>query len=204
MMDWPIVEIFESRQGEGFNTGRLATFIRLGRCNLNCPWCDTNYTQFTRMDAPTILAAIADLANRFFVITGGEPTIQPHLSEFVAILKQHYPKALVAIETNGLLEPPANIDYIATSPKRLYAKQYERRHLSHADEVRIVVDEPAAMAEFCVQIQQLIPATRYYLSPCETNGEFNLAETIAVLGALNEAGGQWLLSLQTHKLIGIH
>ncbi len=43
-----IVEIFESLQGEGFNTGMPAIFIRFGKCNLACTWCDTNYHQFKR------------------------------------------------------------------------------------------------------------------------------------------------------------
>lgn len=38
---FPIVEIFESLQGEGFNTGMPAIFVRFGKCNLTCPWCDT-------------------------------------------------------------------------------------------------------------------------------------------------------------------
>ncbi len=38
-----IVEIFESLQGEGWNTGMPAVFVRLGKCNLACGWCDTDY-----------------------------------------------------------------------------------------------------------------------------------------------------------------
>ena len=32
-----IVEIFESLQGEGFNTGMPSIFVRFGKCNLDCP-----------------------------------------------------------------------------------------------------------------------------------------------------------------------
>ena len=32
-----IVEIFETLQGEGFNTGMPSIFIRFGKCNLACP-----------------------------------------------------------------------------------------------------------------------------------------------------------------------
>jgi 7-carboxy-7-deazaguanine synthase len=39
-----VSEIFSSVQGEGINTGRPATFLRLAVCNLHCWYCDTKYT----------------------------------------------------------------------------------------------------------------------------------------------------------------
>ena len=40
-----VSEIFgPTFQGEGPFTGRAAVFLRLGRCNLDCKWCDTPYT----------------------------------------------------------------------------------------------------------------------------------------------------------------
>ena len=49
--EYAIVEIFESLQGEGLNTGMPAIFIRFGKCNLACPWCDTDYQTFSLMTA---------------------------------------------------------------------------------------------------------------------------------------------------------
>ena len=34
---YPVVEIFESLQGEGYNTGLDTVFLRFGKCNLKCP-----------------------------------------------------------------------------------------------------------------------------------------------------------------------
>ena len=45
--NYRIVEIFESLQGEGYNTGMPAIFLRFGKCNLSCKWCDTEYNNFT-------------------------------------------------------------------------------------------------------------------------------------------------------------
>ena len=38
-----IVELFQSLQGEGANSGRLMIFIRLTGCNLRCDFCDTAF-----------------------------------------------------------------------------------------------------------------------------------------------------------------
>ena len=74
-----IVEIFESLQGEGFNTGMPAIFIRFGKCNLACPWCDTNYHQFKRWSLSQILNKVRSFSAKNIIITGGEPTIVPKL-----------------------------------------------------------------------------------------------------------------------------
>ena len=34
----PVMEDFYTIQGEGFNTGKAAYFIRLGGCDVGCHW----------------------------------------------------------------------------------------------------------------------------------------------------------------------
>lgn len=82
-----IVEIFESLQGEGWNTGMPAVFIRLGKCNLACSWCDTDYLKFGMMSLSDILGRLKTYTARNIIITGGEPTIQPHLDTLLNALK---------------------------------------------------------------------------------------------------------------------
>lgn len=196
-----IVEIFETLQGEGYNTGMPSIFVRFGKCNLACSWCDTNYHQFKMMSLDEIMQQIHQFSARNIIITGGEPTIQPHLEHLLNTLKSE--GYYIAIETNGLNAVPTQIDYIATSPKRLYADAYQKKCLKKADEVRIVVD--GDVLDFCEEIEQKIQAQRYYLSPCEQNGVMNILETITLLGRLNARVGRphWQLSIQTHKLAGI-
>ncbi|AGI32059.1 TPA: 7-carboxy-7-deazaguanine synthase QueE [Mannheimia haemolytica] len=198
---FPIVEIFESLQGEGFNTGMPAIFVRFGKCNLTCPWCDTNYNQFEQWTLSDILAKVRSYSAKNVIITGGEPTIQPNLS----LLLEQFKKEgyFLAIETNGLKEVPAQIDYIATSPKRMYQEKYQRRCIEFANEVRIVVD--GEVQGFCEQIESQIKAEHYYLSPCEVEGKMNLLETITQIGLLNQRPNKpkWQLSIQTHKIVGI-
>ncbi|XXQ68890.1 7-carboxy-7-deazaguanine synthase QueE [Neisseriaceae bacterium B1] len=197
-----IVEIFETLQGEGYNTGMPSVFIRFGKCNLACHWCDTNYNQFGAMSLAQILAKVHEFSAKNIIITGGEPTIQPQINILLNQLKSE--GYFIAMETNGLKDVPPQIDYIATSPKRLYAQAYEKHCLKRADEVRIVVDSDD-VDDFCEWIEQKIQAARYYLSPCEQNGEMNLLQTITLLGKLNARPHKphWQLSIQTHKLAGI-
>ncbi|ABR75365.1 radical SAM protein [Actinobacillus succinogenes] len=198
---YPIVEIFESLQGEGANTGMPAIFIRFGKCNLACPWCDTPYNEFAALTFSQIIQKVRSFSAKNIIITGGEPTIQPRLSLLLEQLKQE--GYFLAIETNGLKTVPSQIDYIAVSPKGLYWEKYHSRCISFAHEVRIVADEN--VLKFCAFIEDKIKANHYYLSPCETDGKMNLYETVTLLGQLNQRANRpkWQLSLQTHKLIGI-
>ena len=43
MAEYKVVEIFSSINGEGTKAGRLAVFVRLQGCNLNCSYCDTTW-----------------------------------------------------------------------------------------------------------------------------------------------------------------
>lgn len=198
---YPIVEIFESLQGEGANTGMPSIFLRFGKCNLACPWCDTPYNHFQQWSLSCILDKVRSFSAKNIIITGGEPTIQPQLTLLLEQLKKE--GYFLAIETNGLKDIPPQIDYVATSPKREYAKKYQQRCITKANEVRIVVD--GNVLDFCSLIEEKIQAEHYYLSPCEIKGEMNLLETITQLGWLNQRLNKpkWQLSIQTHKLIGI-
>lgn len=198
-----IVEIFESLQGEGWNTGMPALFIRFGKCNLACPWCDTDYNRYGSMSLSDIMQRVCQAATRNIIITGGEPAIQPHLAVLLDALKAE--GCYLAAETNGLKALPPQIDYTAASPKRLYRDAYRKNCISRADEVRIVADDTADIVDFCAEIEQKIQAERYYLSPCERGGQTNLHETLRLLGCLNARVGKphWQLSLQTHKIVGI-
>ncbi|TCV89196.1 7-carboxy-7-deazaguanine synthase QueE [Testudinibacter aquarius] len=201
-----IVEIFESLQGEGFNTGMPSIFIRFGKCNLACPWCDTDYNRFERWTLDQIMQKVRSYTAKNIIITGGEPTIQPKLNVLLDQLKAE--GYFLAIETNGLKPVPPQIDYIATSPKRLYQHKYQQRGIPFAHEVRIVND--GDILPFCQQLEQQMQADHYYLSPREQQGEMNLLDTIRKLGELNQRPEalsgkrpKWQLSLQTHKLVGI-
>lgn len=103
-----IHSIFYTIQGEGPFCGHPAVFIRLAGCNLQCPWCDTEYTLGReRMDIPTIMTRVLKLAGprTLVVITGGEPFRQPLAELLESLVAARY---FVQVETNGTL-PPAHI-----------------------------------------------------------------------------------------------
>jgi 7-carboxy-7-deazaguanine synthase len=128
-----VSEVFgPTLQGEGPTAGTPTMFVRLGRCNLNCSWCDTPYTwdwsgqngeAFVPGDELRLMTAreVADLAtseHRRVVITGGEPTIQRQgLAALCDLLLARRHK--VEIETNGTLIPDPQLAWCRwnVSPK---------------------------------------------------------------------------------------
>ncbi|HNX33613.1 MAG TPA: 7-carboxy-7-deazaguanine synthase QueE [Kiritimatiellia bacterium] len=202
---YPVVEIFQSLQGEGYNTGKEVVFLRFGRCNLYCPWCDTDFATHESLGIDAVVARVAEFRSKALILTGGEPFIQEGLEDLLSKFKDL--GYWIGAETNGLVAPPQEclrkIDYLSVSPKALYAFLYEdERMVTRADEVRVVVD--GDVRSFCEEMRNRIEALHYFLSPCEREGMINIEETVRLLGELNRGRrqGKWLLSLQTHKLAG--
>ena len=117
-------------QGEGPTLGRRAAFVRLGRCNLDCRWCDSAYTwDWDRFDPAVELAErpVADVVAEVeamgvdrVVVTGGEPLLQQRrLQPFLDAAAER--GWAVEIETNGTLAPTdtttAAVERFNVSPK---------------------------------------------------------------------------------------
>ncbi len=203
---YPVVEIFASVQGEGYNTGKEVVFLRLGGCNLSCPWCDTAYLDFETENEDDVVTRVTAFQTKALILTGGEPLIQEGLESLLSRFKEL--GYWIGVETNGLVAPPQTwlrrIDYMAVSPKALYASLYDdERMVTQADEVRIVVD--GEVRAFCDAMRNRIASAHYFLSPCEREGALNVEETIRLLGVLNRGrrANKWLLSFQTHKMAGL-
>ncbi|WP_375330568.1 7-carboxy-7-deazaguanine synthase QueE [Alicyclobacillus fastidiosus] len=106
----PMVEIFETVEGEGTRAGYPTVFVRLFHCNLRCTWCDTPYSYAPAQ--PEFEATIGEIVSRAadfgwenVCLTGGEPLIHRHKSQLLV-------EALAAvdhiqdihIETNGAID----------------------------------------------------------------------------------------------------
>src|SRR3990167_7916538 len=79
-----IKEIFATLQGEGPFAGEPSVFVRLGGCNLQCKFCDTDFENSTNITLESLLLTIEHLSiskakrvRKLVVITGGEPFLQP-------------------------------------------------------------------------------------------------------------------------------
>ena len=189
---YDLVEIFESLQGEGRNTGRPCVFIRFAGCNLRCPWCDTDVTKRFSLSLDGILDELKQYKAKSVVLTGGEPTLVQDMPELVAALKKT--GYWVAVETNGTQDADwlQFVDYVACSPKRGASLE-----LSAADEVRIVAEDEEIVG-FCRAVRDRVAATDYYVSPCDRGGQIDFAAAKSVLSQLDG----WSLSVQLHKLLG--
>lgn len=116
--------IFRTIQGEGPYAGYPAVFVRLAGCNIQCPQCDTQYTDTRRRYfAKEILNEVEKLRPQYskplVVITGGEPFRQPTgLARMVVYLLNA--GWVVQIESNGTLPAPEFLDNrvgVVISPK---------------------------------------------------------------------------------------
>jgi 7-carboxy-7-deazaguanine synthase len=101
-------------QGEGPSLGKRAAFLRLGRCNLDCRWCDTPFTwnwdeydpavELSERPVDEVVEQIAAMGVDRVVLTGGEPLLQQRrLLPFLVIAAER--GWTIEVETNGTLAP---------------------------------------------------------------------------------------------------
>lgn len=74
-------ELFYTIQGEGPDAGSAAIFVRLGKCNLRCWFCDTDFeTDLVPWMLRDLCHRIGEMSKesgcKLVVITGGEPLLQ--------------------------------------------------------------------------------------------------------------------------------
>lgn len=118
-----ISEIYASLQGEGLLAGTPSTFVRTSGCNLRCVWCDTPFTSWKPegRDLPlaAVLEAVAALAPRHVVVTGGEPLLLDDVPELCRELGRS--GCHVTVETAGSVLPAGAAgrlcDLVSISPK---------------------------------------------------------------------------------------
>ena len=195
---YPIVEIFHSVQGEGYHTGTPSIFIRFGGCNLQCSWCDTDFSKWDRMSITEIMTILEQWTTRRIIYTGGEPAMQKlrPLSD-----KLHSRGYNIAIETNGTIElKDGLVDWICVSPKDMLYPEFSIKQRK-GDELKVVyTGQDLSMYDNLKK-----GFDNLFLQPCYdeskdagTNGE-TFHNTFDIV--MQNPG--WNLSLQTHKWMGV-
>tara|TARA_B100001741_G_C16447681_1_gene548822 strand:- start:384 stop:1034 length:651 start_codon:yes stop_codon:yes gene_type:complete len=197
-IEYPIVEIFHSVQGEGAHVGIPHIFVRFGNCNLRCEWCDTDFDTHEMQSCMQILEQILAFDCKRIIFTGGEPALQD-LWPLHRILKRRGYE--LSIETNGTITLPEGLlDWICVSPKDQMYPQTKIKQRS-GDELKCVyVGQDLAMYD-----DLIAGFSHHFLQPCYIEGEsiewngHNFALTEKVV----KDNPKWRLSLQTHKWMGV-
>jgi 7-carboxy-7-deazaguanine synthase (Cx14CxxC type) len=207
---YSVKEIFLTLQGEGGQAGKVAVFCRFAGCNLwsgreqdrataVCTFCDTDFVgvdgvgggKFTTAQA---LVAAVDAAwtgpqsDKLVVCTGGEPLLQLDAPLIDAL---HAAGFMIAVETNGTLPAPDDIDWICVSPKAQSTIVQTR-----GQELKLVYPQPGVdPARF-----EGLDFERFFLQPMDSADQ--AANTQAAV-AYCLAHPRWRLSVQTHKYLGL-
>ena len=209
-MSYSVKEIYFTLQGEGFHTGKHAVFCRFSGCNLwsgleenrekaICNFCDTDFVGTDGINgnkyqnAESLAKKIDEiwdknLNDKLVVFTGGEPLLQLN-EELIDLL--HEKKFKVAIETNGTILPPENIDWICVSPKK--GAEF---NLNYGNEIKLVYPQkgldPEEFKDFDFD--------HFFIQPMDGK---DLQKNILQSVSYCIENPLWRLSLQTHKIMGI-
>ena len=193
-----VVDIFFSLQGEGFWTGTPMVFLRLGGCNLKCPFCDTDHSHYLEMSVDEILMGLHFTGGtcRRVCVTGGEPALQLD-RELVDAL--HAAGYRIHVETNGTRALPEGVDWVTLSPKAdVPGLQGDGTVvLEKADEVKVVFQGQD------VERWSGFPAGAHFLQPCDTGDPARNAEILRKTLDYILEHPRWRMSLQTHKILKI-
>jgi 7-carboxy-7-deazaguanine synthase len=194
----PLVEEFFSIQGEGYNTGRAAYFIRLGGCDIGCSWCDSRFSWnpdlHPMVDTDEIIKHVAASGADSAVITGGEPLMW-NLDYLCSGLKGN--NICTFIETSGAYPLSGKWDWICLSPKRNMPPVEEICRI--ADELKVIIEDDDDL-EWAEKNRSLVnPGCRLYLQP-----EWGRFEAV-IPGIVRyvRKNSEWRISLQAHKYMHI-
>lgn len=209
MKKYAVKEIFYTLQGEGAHAGRPAVFLRFSGCNLwsgrevdrhkaICKFCDTDFWGTDGQNGGKY--ALQELAEKvseqwpenaeykYVVCTGGEPLLQLD-SDLILAIKAHGFE--VAIETNGTIEVPEEVDWICMSPKA-----NTEIIVRKGNEIKVVYPQkgidPADFKE--------MDFVNFFIQPMDSpEQEDNILKAIKYC----KQNPKWRISLQTHKILGI-
>jgi organic radical activating enzyme len=188
-----LVEVADTWQGEGPDTGRQMLIARFKHCNLHCSYCDTWIKMKTTTEGSYSIEDIniALQKTKGLMLTGGEPTLETdsvhNLTSTLKMIKYCNYQAL-NVETNGCnietllekIEYPKNSSVkIMYSPKvfneKMYKTEFEKikKVINHPlVYIKIVADKTQLVDKFIREISKLTDdKNKIYLMPMGTTNE---------------------------------
>ncbi len=194
----PVMEEFYTLQGEGYNMGKAAYFVRIGGCDVGCSWCDSKESWNEKLFPPILVDKLVEnvleVKAKTVVITGGEPSLYP-LDYFTQLLQDKGVKTMV--ETSGAHELSGKWDWICLSPKK-YSPPRNSVY-PNADELKVIIQHEADLKWAEMNAELVSEKTHLYLQPEWSS----IPKIMPVLTDYIMKNPTWRMSLQSHKYMGI-
>ncbi len=194
----PLMEEFYTIQGEGYNTGKAAYFIRIGGCDVGCHWCDVKESWDANIHPLTGIDVIVEHVQSYnaksVVVTGGEPLIY-NLNALTQVLKNKSIETY--IETSGAYELSGEWDWICLSPKKTMPPL--EKIYQEANELKVIVFNQHDFKWAEELAQKVNPECYLYLQP-EWSKRTEVLPKIVDYVKVNP---KWMVSLQSHKYMNI-
>ena len=197
-IEYPVMEMFHTIQGEGFHTGKSAFFIRLGGCDVGCHWCDVKESwpidTHPRLSIETIISEARKSNTEIAVVTGGEPTMH-NLEDLTHALKSI--GLQTHIETSGTNTLSGEWDWVTFSPKKF--KSPSNSIASLASELKVIIYNQSDLQFAQTHSRAVDKKCLLYLQP-----EWDRKEiAMPIIVDFIRLNPEWRISLQTHKYLQI-
>jgi 7-carboxy-7-deazaguanine synthase len=194
----PVVEEFFTLQGEGYQTGKAAYFIRIGGCDVGCSWCDSRFSWNPKLhpmvNTDDIIEHVSKSGTDSVVVTGGEPLMW-NLDYLCAGLKKININTF--IETSGAYPISGQWDWICLSPKKNMPPV--GNICQNADELKVIIQTKNDFS-WAEKYRSLAGSKcKLFLQP-----EWSRFENIVpVIVEYVKKNPVWRISLQAHKYMHI-
>lgn len=212
----PLVEIFETVEGEGTAAGYPTTFVRLFGCPLRCVWCDTKYSYppyhaEMSLSIRDIVQRVSANQARRVCLTGGEPLLYERQATLLLQELAKLPQMVdIHVETSGAIDLTPFLQEVQSSKVR-YILDYklfgsgetEKMHLPNVeklrvtDELKFVIASRADFEQACQVLEEYELKCIVLFSPVWDS----LSPSELVQWMLARGLAEVKLSLQTHKFV---
>ncbi len=194
----PVMEDYYTIQGEGYNTGQAAHFIRLGGCDVGCVWCDVKESWDAVKHPLKNIRDIVDdslqYAAKTVVITGGEPLMY-NLDGLCEAF--HKSSVKTFIETSGAYPLSGTWDWVCVSPKKFKPPLQEM--LDVANELKVIIFNKSDF-DWALQYSQKVSDGCHLYLQAEWS---RFKEMTPLITAFVKENPRWRISVQTHKFMDI-